>query len=38
MGYGNGYKYNPDYKDVVDQEYLPDAIKGLDFYEFYPTK
>jgi putative ATPase len=34
LGYGKGYKYNPDYKDVpVDQTYLPDELKDVQFLE-----
>lgn len=32
MGYSEGYKYNPDYQEPVEQEYLPEAIKHLDFF------
>lgn len=30
MGYGAGYKYNPDYEGLgpVDQTYLPDVLQG----------
>ncbi|RYN86137.1 ATPase WRNIP1 [Alternaria tenuissima] len=34
MGYGDGYKYNPDYLDgKVKQEYLPEALRGRSFLE-----
>ncbi|KAF2446722.1 P-loop containing nucleoside triphosphate hydrolase protein [Karstenula rhodostoma CBS 690.94] len=34
MGYGEAYKYNPDYLDgKVKQEYLPDALRGRVFLE-----
>ncbi|KAF2865342.1 DNA polymerase III, clamp loader complex, gamma/delta/delta subunit [Massariosphaeria phaeospora] len=34
MGHGAGYKYNPDYLDgKVQQEYLPDGLKGRKFLE-----
>ena len=34
MGYGNEYKYNPDYLDgKVNQEYLPQKLKGTIFLE-----
>ncbi|KAI8320065.1 WRNIP1 protein, partial [Martensiomyces pterosporus] len=26
MGYGEGYKYNPDFEEPVDQDYLPEAM------------
>lgn len=28
IGYGKGYKYNPDFDGPIDQEYLPDELKG----------
>lgn len=31
LGYGKGYKYNPDFEGLVDQEYLPDELKGRDY-------
>ncbi|RMZ74215.1 aaa family atpase [Pyrenophora seminiperda CCB06] len=34
MGYGEGYKYNPNYLDgKVLQEYLPEALRGRSFLE-----
>lgn len=34
MGYGAEYKYNPDYVDGrVAQEYLPEKIRGRQFFE-----
>lgn len=34
MGYGDGYKYAHDYQgNFVDQEFLPDALRGVKFYE-----
>ncbi|ORX54871.1 P-loop containing nucleoside triphosphate hydrolase protein [Piromyces finnis] len=27
LGYGKGYKYNPDYEEPVEQEYLPKDLK-----------
>jgi putative ATPase len=34
MGYSEGYKYNPDYLEGrVNQEYLPDALRGRTFLE-----
>jgi putative ATPase len=32
LGYGKGYKYNPDYVGPVDQEYLPDALRGRIYF------
>lgn len=28
LEYGKGYKYNPDFEDPVDQDYLPEKLKG----------
>ncbi|XP_007488118.2 ATPase WRNIP1 isoform X2 [Monodelphis domestica] len=33
LGYGKGYKYNPAYKDPVEQEYLPEELRGIDFFK-----
>jgi putative ATPase len=34
MGYSDGYKYAHDYAgNFVDQEFLPDALRGTKFYE-----
>ena len=34
LGYGEGYKYAHDYVgNFVDQEFLPDALRGTKFYE-----
>ena len=34
LGYGDGYKYAHDYTgNFVEQEFLPDALKGTKFYE-----
>ena len=34
LGYGDGYKYAHDYAgNFVDQEFLPDALRGMKFYE-----
>ncbi|XP_075777470.1 ATPase WRNIP1 isoform X2 [Pelodiscus sinensis] len=33
LGYGKGYKYNPMYKEPVEQEYLPKELKGMDFFK-----
>ncbi|MEK7623901.1 MAG: replication-associated recombination protein A [Patescibacteria group bacterium] len=32
LKYGKGYKYNPDYKKEVDQEYLPEELRGRDYF------
>lgn len=31
LGYGKGYKYNPDLEGPVDQDYLPDRLKGKKY-------
>ncbi|XP_039379818.1 ATPase WRNIP1 [Mauremys reevesii] len=31
LGYGKDYKYNPMYQEPVEQEYLPEELKGVDF-------
>ncbi|KAM7175810.1 ATPase WRNIP1 [Macrochelys suwanniensis] len=33
LGYGKDYKYNPIYKEPVEQEYLPEELKGVDFFK-----
>ncbi len=33
LGYGKKYKYNPDYDQPVDQEYLPESLQGTKFYD-----
>ena len=34
LGYGDQYKYNPNYKDgKVVQEYLPEELEGRKFLE-----
>lgn len=34
LGYGDGYKYAHNYQgNFVDQEFLPDALRGMKFYE-----
>jgi putative ATPase len=31
VGYGKGYKYNPDFKEPVEQDYLPTSLKGKKY-------
>lgn len=31
IGYGKEYKYNPDYQEPVEQEYLPPELKGTNY-------
>nr|XP_013794976.1 PREDICTED: ATPase WRNIP1 [Apteryx mantelli mantelli] len=33
LGYGKGYKYNPMYKEPVEQDYLPEDLKGTNFFK-----
>ncbi len=33
IGCGKGYKYNPAYKEPVEQNYLPEEIGQLDFFQ-----
>lgn len=32
LGYAEGYKYNPAFTGPVDQEYLPEELKEIDFF------
>jgi len=34
LGYGKDYKYNPDYKEPVNQEYLPKELKNRKYLNF----
>lgn len=33
LGYGKGYKYNPNYKKPVEQDYLPEKLKGKKYFK-----
>jgi putative ATPase len=33
LGYGKGYKYNPAFDEPVDQDYLPEQLKGRKYFE-----
>ena len=33
VGYGQGYKYNPDYDEPVEQDYLPPSLKGRKYLD-----
>jgi putative ATPase len=33
LGYGKGYKYNPNFSEPVDQTYLPDRLKGRRYLD-----
>ena len=37
LGYSKGYKYNPAFSSPVDQDYLPEELRGLDFFTWTPT-
>ena len=32
LGYGKDYKYNPNFKEPIDQDYLPESLAGQKFY------
>lgn len=32
LNYGKNYKYNPDYKEPVEQDYLPEKLKGRKYF------
>lgn len=32
LGYGKGYKYNPDFQEPVDQSYLPERLKDRRYW------
>ena len=34
LGYGKGYKYNPQFKGHVEQQYMPDGMEEVDFFDF----
>jgi putative ATPase len=33
LGYGKGYKYNPNYKEPVHQDYFPEKLKGRKYFK-----
>lgn len=33
LGYGKGYKYNPNFKEPVEQDYLPEKLKGKKYLQ-----
>lgn len=33
IGYSKGYKYNPDFKEPVRQDYLPKELKGKNYFK-----
>ncbi|KAJ3342790.1 Werner helicase interacting protein 1, partial [Kappamyces sp. JEL0680] len=38
LGYGNGYKYNPEYVSTIQQEYLPPQLQTRNFFTFAATQ
>ncbi|KAE8290854.1 ATPase WRNIP1 [Larimichthys crocea] len=37
LGYAKGYKYNPAFSVPVEQEYLPEELRGIDFFTWTPS-
>uniref|UniRef100_UPI003AAE7365 ATPase WRNIP1 n=1 Tax=Centroberyx gerrardi TaxID=166262 RepID=UPI003AAE7365 len=37
LGYAKGYKYNPSFSAPVEQEYLPEELRGIDFFTWTPS-
>ncbi|XP_020778953.1 ATPase WRNIP1 isoform X2 [Boleophthalmus pectinirostris] len=37
LGYSKGYKYNPNFTGPVEQEYLPQELKDIDFFTWTPS-
>ncbi len=33
IGYGKDYKYNPDFTEPIDQDYLPKELKGKNYFK-----
>ncbi|KAM4605258.1 ATPase WRNIP1 [Polymixia lowei] len=38
LGYAKGYKYNPAFNSTVEQEYLPEELRGIDFFTWTPSE
>ncbi|XP_047445084.1 ATPase WRNIP1 [Mugil cephalus] len=38
LDYGKGYKYNPAFSGPVEQEYLPEELRDINFFTFTPSK
>lgn len=34
LGYAKGYKYNPAFSEPVEQDYLPEELKGINFFTY----
>ncbi|XP_040912005.1 ATPase WRNIP1 [Toxotes jaculatrix] len=37
LGYSKGYKYNPAFSGPVEQAYLPEELRGMDFFTWTPS-
>ncbi|XP_071347968.1 ATPase WRNIP1 [Trachinotus anak] len=37
LGYSKGYKYNPAFSGAVEQEYLPEELRSIDFFTWTPS-
>ncbi|XP_051984230.1 ATPase WRNIP1-like isoform X2 [Xyrauchen texanus] len=37
LGYAKGYKYNPNFNGPVNQEYLPEELRGVNFFSWTPS-
>uniref|UniRef100_A0A8C4RUZ7 ATPase WRNIP1 n=2 Tax=Erpetoichthys calabaricus TaxID=27687 RepID=A0A8C4RUZ7_ERPCA len=37
LGYAKGYKYNPSFTEPVEQDYLPEEMKGTNFFQRKPN-
>nr|XP_046178554.1 ATPase WRNIP1 isoform X2 [Oncorhynchus gorbuscha] len=37
LGYAEGYKYNPAFSAPVEQDYLPEELRGMDFFTWNPS-
>ncbi len=33
LGYGKGYKYNPNFREPVEQDYFPEKLKGRKYFK-----
>ena len=38
LGFGAGYKYNPDYNEPLQQTYLPEELVMVDFFDTKNTE
>ncbi|XP_035286976.1 ATPase WRNIP1 [Anguilla anguilla] len=37
LGYAKGYKYNPAFSEEVEQDYLPEELREVDFFTWTPS-